>query len=167
MARSRSPRSRNLSFGIMLLAVGAILLATRFVAIESAPAWLLGLGAALALIAILQRAYAPLVAGMVLLGLGAGMLLGDREVARLPKASWTALALGISFVLIYCVAALLGLKRHWWPLLVGVVLAAVALARFYRRLLVVPPGVEIAVRTWWPAALVVVGLVLVVQALRK
>ena len=87
-------RKGSLALGTGLLVVGAVLLATHFGSVESAPAWLLGIGVGLALIAILGRAFAPLVGGMVLLGLGAGMLLGDRDVAGLRAGTWTLLGLG-------------------------------------------------------------------------
>ena len=78
MARTRKS---NLAVGVILVVVGGVLLVTRFVPMDTAPAWLLGLGVGLALIAIVSVSYGALVAGMVLLGLGAGMVLGDRGVA--------------------------------------------------------------------------------------
>ncbi len=164
MARARS---RHLTLGVFLLAAGVILLATRFAPIQSAPAWLLGVGVAFALLAIVQRSYASLIAGMVLLGLGAGMILGDRAAAGMPKGAWTLVGLGGGFVGVYLLALVLQLRAHWWPLLVGVVLVAVGAFRYVRRFTVVPPEVEIAVRTWWPAALVIAGLFFVVKALRS
>lgn len=164
MARTRS---RQLTFGVVLLAVGIILLVTRFVPLQSAPTWLLGLGLAFSLVAILQRSSAPLVAGMILLGLGAGFVLGDHELAGLHKGTWTLVGLGGGFIGIYVLGLVLGLRAHWWPLVVGLVLVGIGVGRELHYKLVIPPAVEIAVRTWWPAALVVAGIFVVVRALRS
>jgi hypothetical protein len=164
MAKSRKA---NLAFGTGLLVVGAVLLATRLGTVETAPAWLLGIGVGLALIAILSRSYAPLVGGMVLLGLGAGMLLGDRGVAGLRAGTWMVLGLGAGFIAIYLLGVILQLKQHWWPLIPGVVLLAVGGARFVRHFALLPPQFVIAARAWWPAVLVVAGVWVVVRALRR
>jgi len=164
MARSRTSQ---LSLGVILAAVGAVLLATRFAPIETAPAWLLGLGLAFALLAIFQRSFGWLIAGMVLLGLGAGMVLGDRAALGLSIRAWRLVALGAAFVLVWALAAVLQLKAHWWPLPVGLVLVGLGAAPFLRHLFFVPPSVEVALRTWWPAALVVAGAAFIFTALRK
>ncbi len=152
--------------GVLLVTVGAVLLATRFVSVDAAPLWLFGLGLAFALLAVVRRAYGLLVAGLVLLGIGSGMVLGDAAVAGLPKNAWMAFALGAGFVLIYLVDLLLGLRRHWWPLVPGGVLLAIGFARAVEIVQLIPPAVEIAVRQWWPAALVVIGLVLILRRSR-
>ncbi len=164
MARTRRP---NLTLGLILLVVGVILLVTRFVAVETAPVWLLGLGAAFALIAIVNASYGALVSGMVLLGLGAGMILGDRGTAGIPEGTWILLGLGAGFVGIYVLALILKLNRHWWPLLPGVVLLVAGGWRYVRRFAFLPPEVVIAIRTWWPAALIVAGGWMLFRALRK
>jgi LiaI-LiaF-like transmembrane region len=163
---ARTHRS-NLAFGVMLLVVGGVLLVTRFLPIETAPAWLLGLGVGLALIAIVNASYGALVAGMVLLGLGAGMMLGDRGVADIPSWTWTVLGLGAGFIGIYVLALILKLRNHWWPLVPGLVLIAVGGVRYVRHFTLLPPDVVMALRTWWPAALVVVGVWVVIRALRS
>ena len=164
MARARKS---NLGFGIMLVVVGGVLLLTRFALVETAPAWLLGLGVGLALIAVVGASYGALVGGMILLGLGSGMLLGDRGVGGLPSGTWILLGLGAGFVGIWLLALLLKLKSHWWPLIPGFVLLAVGGARFYRHFTLIPPSVMIAMRTWWPALLVVAGVWILVCALRS
>ncbi len=160
-------RKGNLALGTALLVVGAVLLVTRFGTVETAPAWLLGIGVGLALIAILVRAYAPLVGGMVLLSLGAGMLLGDRGVGGLRAGTWMVLGLGAGFVAIYLLGLILQMKPHWWPLIPGLVLLAIGGARFVRRFALIPPQLVIEARAWWPVALVVAGIWIVVRALRR
>jgi hypothetical protein len=64
-------------------------------------------------------------------------------------------------------ALILRLNRHWWPLVPGAILLALGGARFLRHIAVIPPQAMIAVRTWWPAALVVAGVWVLVRALRR
>ncbi len=162
MARARS---RHVAVGIFLVAVGAVLLLLRLTPLADAPAWLLGLGLALALVGIVQRAYAGVVAGCVMVGLGAGMVLGDYAWGGIGRGNWLLLALGLAFVAIYLVDLLLRLGGRWWPLVPGAVLVGVAVVRGLRPVHI-PPAVEALVRTWWPAALVLVGLWLVVRGAR-
>jgi hypothetical protein len=164
MARSTSSQ---ITLGILLLAVGGIMLVTRFVALEAAPTWMLGLGLALALIAVVRRHYGSLVGGMVLLGLGAGMVLGDRAVAGWRMSAWILAGLAAGFLGIYVIALLLKLRSHPWPLIVAGVLIAIVAARYVREFTLLPPSVVMALRTWWPAALVVVGLLLLFRGLRR
>jgi hypothetical protein len=161
MARTRSS---GLTFGVLLVAVGAVLLATRYVRIGSAPLWLLGLGIAFSLIAILGRSYASLVAGMILLGVGAGMVLESRGVGGMPRSSWIPLCLAVGFLGIWLLGLVLQLQKHWWPLIPAVALAIYGGAGLIGRL---PVKLAAMVLDWWPLALVLVGAVLVFRALRR
>jgi LiaI-LiaF-like transmembrane region len=163
MARTRKS---NLAAGVILVVVGGVLLVTRFALMNTAPAWLLGLGVGLALIAIVSSSYHALVGGMVLLGLGAGMVLGDHGLAGMSSGAWIQLGLGAGFIGIWVLALILRLNRHWWPLVPGSILLVLGGARYLRNVAVIPPQAMIAVRTWWPAALVVVGVWVLVRALR-
>jgi hypothetical protein len=169
MKKGNAGRSKGaqLTAGVVVLTVGLILLITRLAPVAAAPAWLLGLGLAAALLAIVQRSYGALCAGMVLLGVGAGMALGDQAALGWPHRTWRLVALGAGFAGIWAVASILKMNRHWWPLPVGAVLIGVGAAPFLRHLSFVPPGVEAALRTWWPAALVLGGVALIVMALRS
>lgn len=164
MARSASSQ---ITLGVVLLAVGGILLATRFMLLETAPTWMLGLGFALALLAILRHHYGLLVGGMVLLGLGAGMVLGDRAVAGWRMNTWILCGLAAGFLGIYVMALLLKLRSNPWPLIAAGVLLAIVAARHLGDFTLLPPSVVIAVRTWWPAALVVGGLLLLFRGMRR
>jgi hypothetical protein len=157
----------QVALGIAVLALGVVLLATRLASIASAPAWLLGVGLGMALLGLVQRSAAWLVAGLPVLGLGAGLVLGDLAIGGLPKNAWTLLGLGAGFLAVIPLARMLGLRVHWWPGAAGVVLVGAATLRAVRGFELVSPRVEIAVRTWWPAALVLVGAWLVVRAARK
>lgn len=163
MARTQS---RQLGLGIILAAVGGVLLAVRLTPINSAPAWLLGLGFAFGVLGVVQRSYPAVVAGCVLLGLGAGMVLGDRGAWGVTKGAWLPLALGVGFIAIFAVDRLVGLGGGRWPLIPGAVLVALAVARNLRGFHI-PPAAEAFVRTWWPAGLLAAGIFLVVRAIRR
>jgi hypothetical protein len=159
-------RKPQVAVGVGVLALGAVLLATRFVPISSAPAWLLGLGLALALLGLVQRAFGWLVAGLPVLGLGAGLVFGDIPLGGLPKNSWTLLGLGAGFLSVVPLARMLSIRAHWWPAVVGALFAATGVLRAVRDVELITPRVEIAVRSWWPVGLVLVGAWLVMRAAR-
>lgn len=164
MARSANS---HVTMGVVLMAAGAVLLAARFMALQAAPAWLLGIGLGLALLAIVRRTFPTLVAGLVCLGIGAALVLGERGVAGLPMGTWLLLALGAAFAGMWVLALILQMRAHWWPALVGAILIALGLVRVVRRFALLPPEVVIAVRTWWPAALVLAGLWMVLRPSRS
>jgi hypothetical protein len=157
----------QVALGVAVLALGVVLLATRLASIASAPAWLLGLGLGVTLLGLVQRSAAWLIAGLPVLGLGAGLVLGDLTLGSLPKNAWTLLGLGAGFLAVIPLARLLGLRVHWWPGAVGVVVLGAGALRAVRDFELIGPRLEIAVRTWWPAALVLVGVWLVLRAARR
>jgi len=114
-----------------------------------------------------NASYGALVAGMVLLGLGSGIVLGDRGAAGIRAGTWLLLGLGAGFIGIYVLALILKLRSHWWPLIPGFILLALGGARYLRHFALLPPEVVMAARTWWPAALVLVGSWLLIRALRS
>ncbi len=160
-------RQPQVALGVAVLALGVVLLATRFVPIASAPAWLLGLGLGLTLLGLVQRSAAALIGGLAALGLGAGLVLGDVAVGALPKNAWTLLGLGAGFLAAIPLARMLGLRVHWWPAAVGALLAGAGVLRAVRDVELITPRAEIALRTWWPVALVLVGVWLVLRAARR
>lgn len=153
--------SSRLFLGLVLAAIGAALLLARMHVVSQGPAVLLAIGAALALYGVFARAFAPLVPGCILLGLAAGMLLGDRGVAELGVARWQLLGLGGGFVLIFLLALVLGFGIRWWALVVGGVLLLVGAFPHIKELL--DPSLVVAFRTYWPVLLIVAGLYLVVR----
>ena len=157
----------QIAIGIAVLALGVVLLATRFVPISSAPGWLLGLGLGLALLGLVQRSATWLVVGLPVLGLGAGLVFGDIPVGGLPKNSWTLLGLGAGFLAVVPLARMVGVRGHWWAAAAGAVLAGAGVLRAVRDVELISPRVEIALRTWWPAALVLLGAWLVLRAARR
>lgn len=154
-----------LFWGLLLLATGAALLLARMHVVSQAPAVLLALGSAFALYGVFSRAFGPLVPGGILLGLGSGMLMGDRGVQAMGIVRWQLLGLGGGFVLIFLLALVLGLGVRWWALVVGGVLSLVALLPEVKAVL--DPSVVVAIRTYWPVLLIALGLYLVVREITR
>lgn len=159
-----SRNSAGLIFGALLVAVGGVLMATRYFSFRHSVLWTLGLGLAFAVIAIVGRSYAALVAGMVLLGVGAGLLLEGRGQFGLPADGWRPVCLGLAFIGIYVLSLLLKLKSHWWPLVPGVVLITYGGVGWLGRL---PLHLTEFVMTWWPVALILIGAALIIKAARS
>lgn len=154
----------QLFFGLLLAASGAALLLVRMRVVVWAPAVFLALGTALSLFGVFVRRLASLVPGCVLLGLGLGMFLGEGNYHGATMVKWPLVGLGVGFVLIFLLALILGLNRQLWALVVGLILLAVAAFPNLKGWL--GPDVVIAVRTFWPVLLVVIGLYLVVRGLK-
>lgn len=161
MARSGSGQ---LFFGLILAAVGVALLLVRMHVVVWAPAVLLALGTALSLFGVFARGLASLVPGCILLGLGLGIFWGERGLQGVAMVRWPLAGLGVGFLLIFLLSFILGLGRQLWALVVGLIL--VLGATFPNLKVWLSPEVVIAVRTFWPVLLVVVGLYLVVRGVR-
>uniref|UniRef100_A0A7C2SGA3 DUF5668 domain-containing protein n=1 Tax=Thermoanaerobaculum aquaticum TaxID=1312852 RepID=A0A7C2SGA3_9BACT len=157
--------SSRLFLGLVLAAIGAALLLARMHVVSQGPAVLLAIGGALALYGVFARTFGPLVPGCILLGLGSGMLLGDRGVEGFGVVRWQLLGLGGGFILLFLLALVLGLGLRWWPLVVGGVLAGVAVLPQIKGL--VDPQVVVAFRTYWPVLLIAAGLYLVVRDITR
>lgn len=150
----RDPQRRRATAGVVLIVVGAaFLLRPKFDYFESE--YLLLLVGALFLGGYLwRRRYGLMIPAGVLLGLGTGQLLQENLGAG---TNWELLALGLGFLAIYAVPLLVGSRSHWWPLIPGGVLVLSALEQ-----------TEDLVRLLfehWPLVLVLVGLVLLADAL--
>ncbi len=165
---TKGAQKSRLLAGLVLLVGGGVLLAPRVIGIDRAPLWLLGFGVLAALYGIFVRSATWIEAGMAALGLGSGMALGDVTAAGIAKGEWLPLALGAALLGAWGLVRLTGSSRRWWPLVPAVILLALAAARIDGHVpWRVPPPIEEAVRTWWPAGLVVAGVFLVVTALRR
>jgi hypothetical protein len=164
MARSGSG---GYVLGVILIAAGVGLLARHVLPFGWEQALLLALGLGFAVLGVLRRSYGSLVGGMVLLGVGVGLVLADRRVLGLDRAHWLLICLGLGFVGIYLFGLLLAMRKHWWPLVPGLALLAFGAGDSLSRLQLLPPEVMDKVYAWWPALLVIAGVVLLVRAFRK
>lgn len=114
----------------------------------------LSVGLAFLALFVFRRNYGLLVAGCIVAGVGVGVAL--QGAARGDEAGGiVVLSLGLGFLAIYVVSTLLRMaESHWWPLIPGCILAIIG------TILLSGLDVEEALR-WWPAVLVVIGLLLV------
>jgi hypothetical protein len=114
------------------------------------------LGLFLLVLFALRRQYGLLVAGCIVTGVGAGVALQGGATGE-QAGGLVVLSLGLGFLAIYLLGLLLRLpESHWWPIIPGGILT------FIGGVLVSGRFVDEALR-WWPAVLVVIGLLVIAQ----
>jgi hypothetical protein len=151
--RDRGP----LTFGAVLVTVGAVLLAGRLNHVVAAGGPALWLGAGFLVWWIFSGNYGLLVPAGVLGGLGAGLMLSEAGF----YGNAVALGLGAGFVAIYLLDLLRQRRRSsWWPLVPGAVLVAVGLLQN-------TTGWGSLGDLGWPLLLIVAGVIVVGVALAR
>jgi hypothetical protein len=155
-AMQRGRRSQ-LGAGAALIVIGIVALALQYFQGPGRAVILLLAGGSFIAGYLYSDIYGLLIPGGILSGLGLGSLAEWRDVAvRDPNA----VGLGIGFVAIYAVERVYRRRAHWWPLIPGLILVGVGLgARF--------GDVGNILWRWAPAILVVLGVVLVVRAIKR
>ncbi len=144
-----------LTFGAVLVTVGAVLLAGRLNHVVAAGGPALWLGAGFLVWWIFSGNYGLLVPAGVLGGLGAGLMLGETGF----YGNAVALGLGAGFLAIYLLDLLRQRHRsNWWPLVPGAVLVAVGLVQN-------TTGWGSLGDLGWPLFLIVAGVIVVGVAL--
>jgi hypothetical protein len=150
--RTRDP----LVGGIVLIIIGAALLVAQF-SPDLGRYVVLVIGLGLLALFVVNRAYGALVGGSIVSGVGVGIVLattlsGDESAAAM------LLSIGAGFLLIWLLSYALGLKeRHFWPLVPAVILGSIGAA-------LVIGGQAVDWISYWPIALIVLGVVLVLVA---
>ncbi len=145
------------TFGAVLVVVGAVLLGARFndVVAAGGPALWIGLG--FLTWWAFSGNYGLLVPAGVLTGLGVGLMLSDVELSGNP----VALGLGVGFLAIYALDALRRRRSSsWWPLVPGAVLVIVGLLQN-------TSGWDSLGELGWPLFLIVIGIVIIGGALSR
>ncbi len=105
---------------------------------------------------LFRRAFGFLVPAGILLGLGAGEIFEDHWF---QEGEPVLLGLGLGFLGIYVVSRLYEGAAHWWPLIPGGILVLTSV-----------PGTRGLIRYLfdnWPLLLVVIGVLLLLSALRR
>lgn len=158
-------RDRGLVAGIVLVAVGVYIILSRSVGFGGAGPLLILIGTVLLALSAVRRWRGPIAPGAILMGLGAGLLLQGPWESWIPRWATIVLGLGLGFLLAAVLEAAAGRLRRPGPIAPGVILVAIALFaaanqrlnldRFFRRL-----------ELLWPWALVALGILLVVRALK-
>jgi hypothetical protein len=158
---------RGLNVGIALIAIGAFFLLRRELNWRGPGPLLLLLGTILFVVAALRDFRGPIVPAGVLLGLGAGFLLRDPLLPWMPPWATLLLGLGAGLLLAAAIERSRGAGRRPAPLLPGIVLVAIAAFTAVSRNLVVPDAIFDYAWRLWPWALVIAGVALMVQAMRR
>jgi hypothetical protein len=155
-AVQRNRRSQTAA-GAALIVIGIVALALQYLEGPGRAVILLIAGGSFVAAYFYTDIYGLLIPGGILSGLGLGSLGEWREVAvRDPNA----VGLGIGFVAVYAVERVYRRRAHWWPLIPGTVLVFSGLgARF--------GDVGRILWRWAPAILVVLGVVLIVRAMKR
>jgi hypothetical protein len=145
------------TFGAVLVVVGAVLLAGRFndVVAAGGPALWIGLG--FLTWWAFSGNYGLLVPAGVLTGLGVGLMLAHVEFYGNP----VALGLGVGFLAVYGLDALRRRGRSsWWPLVPGAVLVIVGVLQN-------TSGWDSLGGLGWPLVLIVAGIIIIGGALAR
>jgi hypothetical protein len=140
----------------VVVGIGAFLLLGQFV--SDVGEWIpLFIGLVFLAAFAARREYGFLVAGSIITGVGAGVVLQDIAPNDLSDAVMT-LCIAAGFLSIWVVGTLLRLPgTHWWPFIPGGVLALVGASQLSEA------DVDGVLR-WWPLVIVVVGLLIIVRA---
>lgn len=145
------------TFGAVLVVVGAVLLGGRFSDVVAAGGPALWIGLGFLTWWAFSGNYGLLVPAGVLTGLGVGLILADLEFYGSP----VALGLGVGFLAIYALDALRRRRSSsWWPLVPGAALVIVGLLQNTSRW-------DSLGGLGWPLLLIVIGLVVIGGALAR
>lgn len=147
---------RHSATGLVLIAVGLILLADRMQILRGDLTVLI-IGAALLVGYAFTREYGLLVPGGIMTGLGAGI--AARNWVR-PAGASVVLGLGLGFLLVYGLDRASGAQRAGgsWPVIPGGILLVIGIVGAARGF-----GAARAVAVWWPVLLVALGIWLLLR----
>ena len=155
-------RSGGFGLGVALVTIGLYILLRRSFHIHGPGPILLVIGAALFAVAALRRFQGPLVPAGVLVGLGVAFLVRDPLEPWVP--GWATILFGIGGGLLLA-SAMDRREGRRGPSVAGVVLVVVALCATLTTNLHISVGLYDRLWQLWPFVLVVVGVLLVFQAL--
>ena len=142
--------------GVLLIALGLLLLAGQWFAWDAGPIALAVIGGFFLAMYATTRGYGFLIPAFIFGGLAAGVGLED----AVPETNGGAVVLGLGFAFlgIYVMNVVLARPAAWWPLIPGVILGTVGVSQIFG-------GTEAArvLGQLWPVALILAGLALIAQ----
>ncbi len=147
--------------GAVLIALGIVLLAVQLFQPRDSDWIVLG-----SISVLLLAFYAAtrkdgfLVPGAIVGGLAIG--LGLEDLGYGMNGAAVVLGLAAGFLAIYVVDTLFGAHPHWWPVIPGGILAVVGGTQAIGG-----TEAEAFVAQWWPVALIVVGVLVLVAGQRR
>lgn len=158
---------RALTVGITLLFVGGFFLLARRFHFSGPGVTLALIGTIFLALSAIRGFRGPLLPGAILLGLGAGFLLRTPLEWLMPPWATIVLGLGAGFLLVAVVDRIAGRQgRRPSPLIPGLILVAVAALGVLDEHTPIREALT-RIQDLWPWALVVVGILLVGQALLR
>lgn len=153
MTHFQTPPSRGLFVGIVLILVGLLFAATTGVGGQILA---VAIGVGLLAAYVPHRRYGYLVAGSILTGLGAGIIL-DPNLGGHGAALITGL--GFGFLGIFAIDSLRGLdKAHGWPLIPGTILLLARMEMVTRD-----ETWLTWLASWWPLVVIAAGVLFIVR----
>jgi hypothetical protein len=145
--------------GIFLIVIGIGLLFAQL-SPDLSRYIVLVIGIGLLIVFALTRRYGALVAASIVTGVGVGIVLADMLSGDMAAAA-VLLSIGGGFAFIWLVSYAMRMPdRHYWPLIpaaiLGTIGGALAIGADPRQ-----------IETYWPAALIAIGAVLIVASLLR
>jgi membrane-bound ClpP family serine protease len=163
-----SEKNGGYSGGIILVVIGAVALLAPY--IDWNLLFLPALGVGFLIWGALQREVGLLIPGGILAGIGFGVLANSwlgpgtyRFDSDVDSAAFL-LCFAAGWGTITLFSKLFTDETHWWPLIPGGIMAALGAALLAGGTV---RAVLLFANTWWPLALVVLGLYLIVKEWRR
>ena len=148
-------KRNNIILGAFLVVLGLVLMAAKLLQDESDAAILLLIGAAFLAWYFQNRAYGLLIPSCILLGLGLGRIVAN---AFDLTGGMEEIGLGVGFCAIYVIDLVLHRKASWWPLIPGSILLVIGITDLSEAF-------EDFFAVGWPLIIVVIGVVVLLNAL--
>ena len=145
--------------GIILVVIGLVLLGAQWFDLTGAGV-LAAISAVFLVTYAATRNYGLLIPGMVLGGLAAGV--GLQQPGNDPEVGLVVIGLACGFFGVFFIDVVLANHpERWWPLIPAGILSAVGADQLVRG-----SAVADAIARFWPVALVLAGIVVLVSSLR-
>lgn len=162
--RETRPQGRGRVLGVVLIIIGCFLLAAQFLDARLVGLLVLPLlGILFIAVGLVERRKWFGVPGGVLLGIGLGVIVSQEVLGHLGQPATAGVFL-VCFALGWVVASAMsraaGGRAARWLLIPGVVLAAVGIPLILAR---TAPEVVEWIATYWPALLIVAGILLILR----
>lgn len=145
--------------GIMLIVIGCVLLAAQWLDVTGAGV-LAAIGAVFLTAYVTSRNYGFLIPGMILGGLAAGVAL--QESGYDPQGGMVVMGLAAGFFGIFIIDVFTGHPDRWWPLIPAGILSVVGSDQLVRGTIVAD-----TIARYWPLALVVAGVAILMTSMRS
>ena len=150
-------RRRRLATGVVLVVIGLVLFALKLGVSYGREVTLLLVGGLLAAGYAYRRAYGLLIPGCILLGLGLGAVVAHWFAIDID---FELVGLGLGFIGIYVVDLLVMRSSRRWPVIPGLILMVWGVVKENT-------SIQRVIANGWPIIIVVAGLVMVLDGIRK